>query len=380
MSQSKKDIESTSNRVRLPVQTSTAPKKVLDEMLSEVLKNPARLMELPFEIPGSAEPLRLTVEMELGGERPIWNFYAGEGANTRTLWTYALRDTDMISEVLSLSVSSPAPASSQPAAAASTGWPDSIRSQAAPPPVKESPPAGQPAAAYSQAKPVEQVSASIAEPKPFLETNQPNIMLGHILVDSGLIPEPVLDAALSLQEMVRQGGLTPDEATDALRKLHSKGVDLQDVVAEVRRKRHEKPPADAVDLLRKSGLVSEQDIIKAKLVVEQLRKAGLDSAQGGDIAKVLLDLLRLAGFVSDDDIRRASTAGSNRPPDICKALLSSGTIDALSFEVASRFVKHVRHGTFKQEQAVIALHYSQRMRTGFEETVHSMGWKVPIES
>jgi len=389
MSQSNKETdgkEPEGGRLRFPVQTAAPPKKVLDEMLAECLRDKNRLIELPIEIPRFPEPFRLTVEIELNGERAIWNLYAGEGAANRTLWTYALRDTDMIAEVLSLSVTTPPPpagdtplqSSGPPADSAFTsgGWPDAIKSQPAPAPAQESAPPRQQAPAATQGK----VKESAAAPQPYPDQNQPNIMLGHILVDSGLIPEPILDAALSLQEMVRQSTLTPDEATDALRKMHARGADLQEVVAEIKKRRQEKPPADAVDLLRQSGLVSDQDIVKARQVMEQLRKAGLDSAQSNENGQILLDLLRLAGFISDEDIRRAATHSSNRPPDILKTLLSSGSIDSLSFEVASRFVKHVRLGNFRQDQAVIALHYSQRMRTNFQDTVHSMGWTVPAES
>lgn len=405
MSQQKKDTEKKdpeSARLRFPTLTQAPPKKVLDEMLAECLRDKNRLIELSIEIPKFEEPFRLTVEMELHGERVIWNLYAGEGANVRTLWTYALRDTDMISEVLSLSVSSPPPPAGDSVmqnsgeqdmgSIAAFDWPDSVKAgalqdwasegataaqpaaTAAPPPAAAAPPP----ATKSQKKP--EAKESMPEPKPFLEKDKPNIMLGQVLVDSGLIPEPILNAALSLQEMVRQSILSPDEATEALRKMHSRGADLDEVVAEVKKKRGEKAPADAVDLLQRSGIVSDQDINKAKQVMEQLRKAGLDSEKANENGQILVDLLRLAGFISDEDIRRAATASSNRPPDVLKTLLSSGAVDSLCFEVASRFAKYVRLGTFKQEQAIIALHYSQRMRTGFEDTVHSMGWKVPIES
>jgi hypothetical protein len=455
----KKDIEATpenTHRLRLPVRTEAPPKKVLDEMMSECQRNPSRLIELPVEIPGFAEGFRLTVERELGGSRPIWNLYAGEGATNRTLWTYTLTDTDMICEVLSLSVSSPPPptpdvpltapsAPPQPEITAGA-WPaeiansePSVWKQGAPPSVKPTPPpAAAPAEKLGAAK--EEIKPIYSETVPLMDKAGPNILLGQIMVDSGLLPEPVLDAALSLQEMVRQGNLTSDDATDALRRMHKHGISLQDAIDAVKQKKQDKSPADVVELLRKSGIVSDDDISKARNVVEQMRKAdlqddrgrekdktaepirkaslegdkapekdkivepvrksgheddkgaekgkiaeqirkaGLEGDKGAENGKILLDLLRLAGFITDEDIKRASTAGSSRPSDVCKSLLSSGAIDALLFEVASRFVKHVRLSTFKQEQAIIALHYSQRMRTNFEDTVHSLGWKVPIEN
>src|SRR5579875_1012801 len=356
MSQSKKDTEA-STRHRLPAATSAPPRRLLDEMLSDAQRSPGRLIELPLDIQGAAEPFSLTVEIEPAAERPVWTLYAGEGASSRVLWTYVLRDTDMICEVLSLSVGA-AGGSPPPPPPVETEWREP---EAAPPPARdarpaappEPPPAVEPPPAARQAGRPQQGQSPAA--------GEQNVLLGHILVD----------AALSLQEMVREGALAPEEATEALRKVNTRKAPLEVIVEEIKGKRKPPEPHDAVDLLRQAGFVSEDDILKARSVVEQLRRAGLDSAQGGDLARELLDLLKLAGFVSDDDIQRASRASSNRPVDVCKALLSSNTIESLTFEVASRFVKHVRRGSFKQEQAVIALHYSQRCRTGFEETVHS---------
>lgn len=382
MSQPKKEAESP--RHRMPTQADIPAKRAVDLMLAECQNSPGLLVELPIELAGAAEPFCLTVELEPTGNRPVWTLYVGAGSQSRSVWTYMIKDTDMISEVLSLSLDSGAPpmppAEGAPAA---QPVPASTRSEQAGLDRSWDTPGDASASfvAGIDLSPGRSAYQSPAESAPAAGSGDgPNILLGHILVDSGMIPEPVLDAALTLQEMVRQKTLTPDEATEALRKVHSRGSDLRDVVAEIKHERQQKPPADAMQLLREAGLVSEQDILKARQVVEQLRKAGLDSPHAIDNAKTLLDLLRLAGFISDEDIRRAATTITSRPTDICKALLNAGTIDSLAFDVASRFVKHVRLGTFKQEQAIIALHYSQRCRTDFEETVHSLGWQVPIES
>ncbi len=335
--------ESDSRRLRMTVQRSIPERKLIDDMLLEVQRSADKLVELPIEMSGSAELFMLTAEREMGGDRPIWVLYSGQGATRTEHWSYTLSDTDMIYEILSLSLATPPPAAATGEAAKFDG------------------------------------QDGLMDPLPFLEKNQPNILLGHILVDSGIIPEPVLDAALSLQELAKSGELDADEATETLRVMHAQGLDLMDAVASIKSKRQKKAPPDAVDILQKAGFVNEQDISKARTVVDQLRKAGLDTAQGAETAKALIDLLKLSGLIADEDIKRSAVAASNHPLDICKALLSSGAIDSLTLEVASRFVKHVRGGQFKQEQAVIALHYSQRCRTGFEETVHAMGWQIPVE-
>lgn len=381
------------SRERLTVQTAAPPRDLIYDMWWRAQRAPGRLIELPFDVPG-CQPMTLTVETNVDGERPQWTCYAGDGV----LWSYVLSDTEMIWEIITLSITpsessiadaskplptrpaSPTKLSDPPAAApaAASG------SSAAPSPAaaKERNPSQSSAAPAKQAEKPKEKSKSV-EPVSYVQQGVPNLMLGRILVESGLIPKDVLEAALNLQDLVRKSGLTPIEATDVLRKVQTQGKKVEQVIAELKGQEYvepEPPKSDAVDLLKQAGFVSEQDIIKAKHVIVQLRKAGLDSPQGAETAKALLDLLRLAGFITDEDIRRASASSSNNPTEICKSLLSSGTIDALSFEVASRFVKHVRRSTFKQEQAIIALHYSQRSRTGFEETVHALGWKVPIES
>jgi hypothetical protein len=337
--------EPDNRRHRMTVQHATPERKLIEEMLTEVQRSADRLIELPIEIPGFPEPFMLTAEREMGGDRPIWTLLSGQGAGRTEHWSYTFSDTDMIHEILSLSLSTP------PAATGSG----------------------------VEAKSMVDVKDSLLDPLPFLEKNQPNILLGHILVDSGIIPEPVLDAALNLQELARSGELDGDEATETLRTMHVHGVDLQEAVASIKSKRQKKATPDAVDLLQKAGYVNEQDISKAKTVVEQLRKAGLDTAQGAELAKSLIDLLKISGLIGDQDLKRSAVAAADYPLDMCKALLSSGAVDSLTFEVASRFIKHVRRGQFKQEQAIIALHYCQRCRTGFEETVHAMGWQVPSE-
>ncbi len=372
-------------RERLTVQTAAPPQDLIYDMWWRAQRAPGRLIELPFDVPG-CQTMTLTVETNIDGERPQWTFYSGDGV----LWSYVLSDTEMIWEILTLSITPAGGQSSsrEPSAPLPTKpiTPAKVSATPAAAPAKESrssapEPAAAPPTKPAAAKPKE--SGKNVSPVSYIQQGVPNLMLGRILVDSGLIPKDVLEAALNLQELVRKSGLTPVEATDVLRKVQTQGKKIEQVIAELKGQEYsvpEPPKSDAVDLLKQAGFVSEQDIIKAKHVAVQLQKAGLDSPKGAETAKSLLELLRLAGFITDDDIRKASASSSNNPTEICKALLSSGAIDALSFEVASRFVKHVRRQTFKQEQAIIALHYSQRSRTGFEETVHALGWKVPIES
>jgi hypothetical protein len=62
-----------------------------------------------------------------------------------------------------------------------------------------------------------------AKPNNDLFEKKPNILLGHFLVEAGLLPEPTLDAALRMQELVRVGAFSNTQAAEAVRRAHQRG-------------------------------------------------------------------------------------------------------------------------------------------------------------
>ena len=59
-----------------------------------------------------------------------------------------------------------------------------------------------------------------------------NILLGSLLCDAGLITTPTLEAALKVQELVREEKMMPEQAVEALSKLHDMGANIGEYLTE----------------------------------------------------------------------------------------------------------------------------------------------------
>jgi hypothetical protein len=152
--------------------------------------------------------------------------------------------------------------------------------------------------------------------------------LGQILVETGLISIAVLKAALNLQEVVRTGAMTKEDAVEAFIREHF-GLAGKHGTSE---------PAEAVkaiDLVKKTGLLQEQDFQAA---------VSVKLKHGGEVAKILA---------------------------------AAGKLDTNTYEAAVKCNELMEQGRLKMEQAIIALHYCQRSRAAFDDAVEEMGWEKP---
>lgn len=162
---------------------------------------------------------------------------------------------------------------------------------------------------------------------------KPNLLLGHLLVESGAIPVGLLDAALKLQEMVRTESLTPSQSIDAMRRAyHRTAADEKAVHI-----------ADASD-----------------------------SSEG----KLVSELLYEAGIVSREDIEAATKLKVKRGGEL-DILRSSGKVDKLLQESAFSCLKLMLGGRIRHEQAIIALNYCYRSRVELREAFVDLGWSFP---
>lgn len=95
--------------------------------------------------------------------------------------------------------------------------------------------------------------------------------LGQILVEAGLISIAVLKAALNLQEVVRNGAMTKEDAVESFIREHF-GIAGKHGTSE--------PPeaVKAIDLVKSAGLLQEQDFPAA---------ANVKKKHGGEVAKIL---------------------------------------------------------------------------------------------
>ncbi|HEY9775824.1 MAG TPA: hypothetical protein V6C81_18830 [Planktothrix sp.] len=235
------------------------------------------------------------------------------------------------------------------------GWPY------APPPMPQVPPqapAGQPAPA-PEAPPSQ--SQSQAPVDYTLISKRAKVQLGKLLVESKIISQSTLDAALKLQELVEDEQLTLEAAPNALMRYHTKGAAIGEYInmpePEVEQPEEKKRT--------KIGEVPET----AKLPITPPKSAAE--------AKAAFDLLQKAGIVTELDIRNASDVRKKHGGDIITILQSAGKIDKFTFESSVVCLPLIELGLMKLEQAVIALQYCNRMRVDFDTALEELGWQNP---
>lgn len=154
--------------------------------------------------------------------------------------------------------------------------------------------------------------------------------LGQILVEAGVVSVSVLRAALNLQDVIRTGAMSKEDAIGALQK-ECFGDKMPDVSKREETDLHRK----VIGLLVKSGLVKDFDMDAALKV---------RTRHGGDLAEILV----AAGKLDKKTIDAAR---------ICQGLVDEGRLDV--------------------GKAIIALNYCERSRVGFDEAVEDMGWEKP---
>ncbi len=78
-------------------------------------------------------------------------------------------------------------------------------------------------------------SSSASELKPIdynsMMQKRSNVLIGTLLVEAGLVTDPTLNAALKIQELVREDRMDQEQAFDALKRLHSMGSSIDDYLS-----------------------------------------------------------------------------------------------------------------------------------------------------
>jgi hypothetical protein len=293
---------SQKNRKRLDNKSVVPTSTELSSIKSEVQANPGLSIELPWTI--NSQIFVLTAHCDLAGKDPLWTVYKGEGPESEVIWTNVEQDVELISDVLFMAAGAASPA--KPAT-----------------------------------RPVEELKAHIPYDMSLLE-KQPNILLGHLLVEAGLISEPNLEQALKLQEQVRAGKLTETQMSETVQKAFSD------------RPVKEQPKAAA-----------------------QPKSATSTPAQNSRQIQKVVDLLKQAGIVTEQDIQLSVLSWLQSQGNLGNILVSSGKIDNNTLEAAATCLPLIEQNLMKAEQAIIALHYCTRSRVTFDEALSEMGWENP---
>jgi len=285
-------------RQTLDTLESVPQTEILSNMFSLAMGTIGLSVEQPWV--GQGQTFVLTARCDVSGKDPLWTLYEGVGDKSQVVWTNVERDTELIYDVLCMATSS-------------------AKSQSAPP------------------TKAADLKAHIPYDMSLLE-KQPNILLGHLLVEAGLISEPNLEQALKLQELVRDGKLTESDVYDTVHKAF---------------------PQSAGDKIKQS-----------------LPPPSAAPAQSKNTQKVV-DLLKQSGLISEQDIQLAVLNWLQAQGNLGTILVSTGKVDNLTLDAAATCVELIQRDKMKTEQAIIALHYCSRSRVSFDDAVSEMGWENP---
>jgi len=246
-------------------------------------------------------------------------------------------------------------AGAYPGAPPPPGWPY------APPPVQQTqPPQQSPPSPPAPSPAQERGDSSKPAVDYTLMAKRSKLQLGKLLVDSKIISQTTLDAALKLQELVEDGQVQPDAAPNALNRYHTKGsaigeyVNLPDNFSEKEEKARTK--------------IGE---------VPETSKLPITPPKSSNEAKAAFELLKKSGIISEEDMKAASEVRRKHGGDIIQILQSAGKIDKYTFEATLVCLPLIELGLMKLEQVVIALQYCNRMRVDFDTALDELGWQNP---
>jgi hypothetical protein len=222
------------------------------------------------------------------------------------------------------------------------------------------PPAGQGPPAAESNYPAPELTNFID----LLNKGQPNLLLGHLFVEAGILPERCLDAALKLQELVRDGKLNNAQAILALKKASELGGHLDEsVIAWAKDPEKSKKPQAAPKPAPQGGPSSSSSSASSSS-----SSSNMDAAAVGRV----IDLLKQAGLVSEADIETAKKVKSKHGGDIGQILVSAGKIAGKTLEAAAECQEYMRFGRLRIDKAITALHYCERMRASLKDALDEL--------
>lgn len=162
------------------------------------------------------------------------------------------------------------------------------------------------------------------------------VPVGQVLVATGLVNQTVLEAALGLQDMVRNEVLGIVEAVQALKLVAENGMSLEQSLAQV------SPPPAVID-----------DVIG------------------------LMEILKLSGFLTDAALDHAIKSDPRIVKPFEGVLLNTGNVTEATLQVACRCRALMNDGFITAEQAIVALHYWRWSGASLADILERFGWKSP---
>ncbi len=236
---------------------------------------------------------------------------------------------------------------------------------------------------------------------------RPNLLLGTFLVEAKLVPEPTIDAALQLQDMIKAKTLTKAQAAIALRRTHERGgnvdnhipEDLSPKILSGGDTKIQGPPlgqllvdarilpasilksALALQEVVRTGSINIDDALKTitlehKKLIALNQEAKKQNETDPEIVSDAVQLLTNAGLLNKDDLEKAKLKYANNGGKLSSILIQDKFIDSLLLQIAITASEYLKKNALKIEQAIIVLHYCQRSRVGFKDAISELGFDL----
>lgn len=187
-----------------------------------------------------------------------------------------------------------------------------------------------------------------------LDKGAKHILLGHLFIEAGVLPEPCVEAALKLQELVRKGLISNSAAIEALRKAAEHGGILDDEIVAACRAQY---PHDS--------LTNSVPVVKPA--------ANLDPRE---FARQVILLIQQAGIVTDNDVATAEAVRKKHGGDVGNILVAAGKIEKATVDAARRCQPLVREHRLSHEEAYRLLRHCQKNKASVDDAFQALGIKV----
>lgn len=180
-------------------------------------------------------------------------------------------------------------------------------------------------------------------------------MLGHLFVEAGVLPEPCVEAALKLQELVRKGLLSNSAAIEALRRAAERGGLLDDDIISACRAQYPESLTQSVPTTKSTG------------------QTPLDPRE---IARQIIVLVLQAGIVTENDVSTAEGVRRKHGGDVGSILVAAGKIEKATLEAAKRCQPLVREHRLNNDEACRIIRHCQKTRSTVEDAVRDLAIRV----
>ncbi len=220
-----------------------------------------------------------------------------------------------------------------------------------------------------------------------LLSHNANILLGELMFEAGLITEPTLEAALKIQEFVREERMSPTQACEILKKHHGLGASIDNYLSpedfDIESGNAKAPKKSSTSKAAGSTAVKPSGATGAAGAKPAVKGSGQPELPKAEKIKLQLasfDLLQKAGLLKNDDLQTAHAVYKKHGGDIVQMLTAAGKMDATTYKAAEACIPLIHDNKMKVEQCIIALNYCQRSRVDFDSALDELGWENPRKS